>query len=122
MTLKSYEIRARRAVEKLTQDQFAKKLGISRQHLIDIEADKVRKIGAEIERRYDELYNGHRLISITWSRGVSCPYPDCFDKDNLDEKRVWPEDASPDRDVLNDVYVCNSCMRTFTVRQAWKMD
>lgn len=101
--LKDYEIRARRAVEKKTQAEFAEMLGISRQHLIDIESGKV-KINKELERRYNILYGGKRLITTEWYTPPPCPT--CG--------RDVPEGKEPVRKHqgatrADDVYQCPIC-------------
>jgi DNA-binding XRE family transcriptional regulator len=106
--LKSYELRARRAVEKLNQAQFAKKLGISRERLIKIERDEINP-DKKIEARYDELYKGQRLIHISFERGADCPFCTGFGH------RIWRDEKNPERDV----YECTDCDRVYRARESW---
>ena len=107
--LRAEEIRARRAVERLTQAEFAKKLNISRQRLNEIEQERI-VASKKIEARYDELYEGKRLIQWTFERGVECPR--CHGISPL-EKLNEPEDK------LNTIYRCRDCGYYFTTGESW---
>jgi transcriptional regulator with XRE-family HTH domain len=106
--LTTAEVRARRAVEKLSQAEFARKLGISRERLINIESDKINP-DEKIEVRYNELYKGERIINITWTRGADCPKCGGFGR------RIWRDESNPERDV----YECVDCDRVYRAREAW---
>ena len=108
--LESYELRARRAIEKKSQAKFAKDLGISRERLIRIERDKERP-DAKIEASYDKIYGGQRLINITFERGADCPR--CGGAGN----RIWRDESNPERDV----YECASCDLVYRARDYWRL-
>jgi transcriptional regulator with XRE-family HTH domain len=106
--LSDYELRARRAVERSTQEAFAKKLKISRQFLNRIESGKVLKLSKKLEARYNELYGGKRLISVDFY--VPPPCINCG--------RDVPEDKEPKRVHMGetrdrDVYLCPNCGEYF---------
>ena len=106
--LKSYELRARRAVEKLSQDEFAKKLGISRERLIAIEREDNMTVDDKIEATYNKLYP-KRLLNITFKRGVGCT--------NCGESRL--ELLNDPEDELEKIYRCKDCGCVFTVGQSF---
>jgi DNA-binding XRE family transcriptional regulator len=108
--LESAELRARRAVEKISQATFAKVLGISRERLIAIERDETRPDG-KIEEAYNKLYNGQRLINISFERGADCPF--CTEVG----RRVWHDEKNPERDI----YECVKCDRVYRARDSWHL-
>jgi DNA-binding XRE family transcriptional regulator len=115
MTLKASELRARRAVERLTQKDFAKKIGISRQFLNQLENEEVN-VTERIEQLYDAVYNGERLITIVKSeRAVVCPNYDCHTEctPQLVELKDVPQDS------LDNVYECPDCHWRFSGRTAF---
>jgi transcriptional regulator with XRE-family HTH domain len=101
------ELKARRINDKLTQDDLAKKLGITRSYLSEIE-NGYKEITDELEKRYDQIYP-KRLTNITFSRGVECP--------NCSETRL--ELLNDPEDTLDKIYRCINCNCYFTVGQAW---
>jgi DNA-binding XRE family transcriptional regulator len=109
--LRAEEVRARRAVERLTQAEFAKKLSISRQRLNELEQERIVP-SKKIEARYDELYKGKRLIQIEFTRGVECPR--CYGTSPL-------ELLNDPADELDKIYRCKDCGYYFTVGESWSL-
>jgi transcriptional regulator with XRE-family HTH domain len=107
--LKALELKARRANERLTQNELASKLGISRNYLSEIEAGR-KPITDEIEKRYNATYP-KRLISLEWSRGVECP--------KCHETRL--ELLNDPKDELDKIYRCRDCGHYFTVGESWNL-
>jgi transcriptional regulator with XRE-family HTH domain len=101
------ELKARRAVEKLSQQDFAKMLGISQNYLSEIETGH-KKVSKALEAKYSRLYPSP-LINITWSRGADCPF--CTG----DGRRIWRDEKNPERDV----YECADCDRVYRARESW---
>jgi transcriptional regulator with XRE-family HTH domain len=111
VNLRIEELRARRAIEKLSQGEFAKKLGISRSYLAKLELESV-PITDKLELRYNELYRDERLIApITFTRGADCPY--CTGVGH----RIWRDERNPERDV----YECTKCDRVYRARESWQL-
>lgn len=107
--LRAEELKARRAVDKLSQEYLAKMLGITRTYLSEIENGR-KKVSKALEARYDQLYP-KRLISITFSRGVECPKCYGHPKKLTDSKK----------DELDEVYYCAKCDYYFTAGEAWNL-
>jgi transcriptional regulator with XRE-family HTH domain len=105
--LDAIELKSRRINEKLSQQDFAKILGISQNYLSEIESGH-KKVAKVLEAKYDQLYP-KRLVSITTGRGVQCP--ECHET-NL-EKLNDPEDE------LDTIYRCRNCGYYFTVGESW---
>jgi transcriptional regulator with XRE-family HTH domain len=106
--LRAEELKARRAVEKLSQDELASMLGITRTYLSEIENGR-KKVSKALEERYDRIYP-KRLIDITWSRGVECPR--CH-------TTTPPKKLSEPKDKLDTVYYCPKCGYYFPLGEAW---
>jgi len=108
--LDALELSARRIQEKLTQADFAKKLGISQSYLTGLERGLI-KVSDKLEKRYDRLYP-KRLTSITFKRGIECPK--CHGTSPL-------EKLSEPKDELNTVWHCTDCGYYFTTGESWQM-
>ena len=106
--LDAIELTTRRFHEKLTQDDYAKKLGISQNYLSEIETGR-KKASKALEKRYDRLYP-KRLVSITTGRGIECPR--CYGTSPL-------ELLNDPIDELDKIYRCRDCDYYFTVGEAW---
>ena len=104
------ELKARRLHLALSQDEFAKLLGISREHLSRLENSKVFA-GRKLEVRYNSLFP-KRLIEYRSGRGVQCPKCTSLNREVLNE---------PDN-PLNTIWHCRDCGLYFTTREAWGMD
>lgn len=104
------ELKARRLHLALSQDEFAKLLGISREHLSPLENRKVR-ISRKFETRYDKLFP-KRLIGFRTGRRVDCTRCTSFNLEGLNE---------PD-DPLNTIWHCKDCGLYLTGREAWGID
>ena len=108
--LDTIELIARRTNEKLTQEDFARMLGITRTYLSEIENGR-KKISQALEAKYDRLYS-KRLISITFSRGVECPR--CYGTSPL-------ELLNDPKDELDKIYHCADCGYYFTIGESWNL-
>ena len=109
--LEGLEIKARRVHLHMKQDEFAERLGISRQYLSRLESGRDR-VSENLEAKYNELFGTRRLVSITSSRGVECPK--CYGTSPLDKLN------DPD-DELDTIYRCTYCGHYFTVGESWKL-
>jgi transcriptional regulator with XRE-family HTH domain len=107
--LDGLEIKTRRVFLKMKQDEFAQKLGISRQYLSRLESGRER-VSENLEAKYNELFGTKRLVSITTGRGVECPR--CHGTSPL-------EKLSEPKDELNTVYHCADCGNYFTIGESW---
>ena len=109
--LDGLEIKTRRVFLKIGQDEFAQKLGISRQYLSRLETG--RELASQsLETKYNELFGTKRLISITLSRGVECPK--CYGTSPL-------ELLNDPKDELDKIYRCTGCGNYFTVGESWSL-
>ncbi len=106
------ELKARRLNLNLSQLEFARVLGVSEEHYNRLEKGKILKISKKLTRRYEQLYGTKRLISITWMRGVMCP----FCKSELPPERLMQDERDPE----GDYYRCHACGKRFTAREAWR--
>jgi transcriptional regulator with XRE-family HTH domain len=111
--LTANEIRTRRKHERLTQENMAAKLGLSRQYLNKIENKKV-PISPRLEKRYNLVFGTDRLIK-TASRSVKCPYCNELEKiDHLNIHRIAFDEG-------DNVYQCMTCQRVFTQRESFRL-
>lgn len=109
--LDALELVTRRTNEKLSQEDFAKMLGITRTYLSEIERGR-KKISEALEKRYNRLYP-KRLVSITTRRGIECPQCHSIEAPKkLSDSKV---------DELDEVYQCVNCNYVFPVGESWKL-
>jgi len=107
----SLELKARRLNRKLSQREFAERLGITQEHYNRLENGKL-PISRKLERRYEKLFGTRRLIEFRAERGVGCPFCGEIDLKQLSE----PENR------LNTIWHCRNCGRYFTTREAWHIE
>ena len=109
--LTDVEVRARRSIEKLTQSEFARRWKISRQYLSEIESGKHRIVTKKLEAKWDEAFGKKRIVPrADWEIAVICPYCLSLPRETIFEDK---------KDLLNNVYRCRECDKTFTGRHAW---
>lgn len=106
--LDALELITRRTQEKLTQQDFARMLGISQNYLSELEGGH-KRVSKALEAKYDRLY-AKRLVAITTGRGVECPR--CHGTSPL-------EKLNDPKDELDTVYRCADCGYYFTIGESW---
>jgi transcriptional regulator with XRE-family HTH domain len=108
------EIRTRRKLEGLSQENMAAKLGISRQTLNRVENKRV-PVSLLLEKRYNLIFGSDRLIDKPSSRRVVCPY--CNEPEKIDHVNIHRVAF----DEGDNVYQCMTCKRVFTQRESFRL-